>query len=222
MKLRVAEQKTVLSKWIFISISLEILFFHSVRMKWKPCSQRKHAERKRLLKERENLLRNLRRKEIRSVQRSRQKQKLEILKLWQNIKQSLKKADSTTVRELEERRTIARERSRKSAEKRKKRAENAPEYAKYLEERNAEYNRRHTARRKEQMEALRARAEAGDQEAQSQLAERKQYQVRATVKSYRKMREDALNGDTIAKERYEKTLAMRREAYHSKKSEQTA
>ena len=95
-----AEQKTVLSKWIFISISLEILFFHSVRMKWKPCSQRKHAERKRLLKERENLLRNLRRKEIRSVQRSRQKQKLEILKLWQNIKQSLKKADRTTVREL--------------------------------------------------------------------------------------------------------------------------
>ena len=222
MKLRVAEQKTVLSKWIFISISLEILFFHSVRMKLKPCSQRKHAERKRLLKERENLLRNLRRKEIRSVQRSRQKQKLEILKLWQNIKQSLKKADRTTVRELEERRTIARERSRKSAEKRKQRAENDPEYAKYLEERNAEYNRRHTARRKEQMEALRARAEAGDQEAQSQLAERKQYQVRATVKSYRKMREDALNGDTIAKERYEKTLAMRREAYHSKKSEQTA
>ena len=98
----------------------------------------------------------------------------------------------------------------------------SPEYAKYLEERNAEYNRRHTARRKEQMEALRARAEAGDQEAKSQLAERKQYQVRATVKSYRKMREDALNGDPIAKERYEKTLAMRREAYHAKKSEQTA
>lgn len=116
----------------------------------------------------------------------------------------------------------ARERSRKSAEKRKQRAENDPEYAKYLEERNAEYNRRHTARRKEQMEALRARAEAGDQEAKSQLAERKQYQVRATVKSYRKMREDALNGDPIAKERYEKTLAMRREAYHAKKSEQTA
>ena len=138
MKLRVAEQKTVLSKWIFISISLEILFFHSVRMKWKPCSQRKHAERKRLLKERENLLRNLRRKEI------------------------------------------------------QKRAE------------------------------IKAKTEAGDQEAQSQLAERKQYQVRATVKSYRKMRDDALSGDPIAKVRYEKTLAMRREAYHSKKSEQTA
>ena len=36
------------------------------------------------------------------------------------------------------------------------------------------------------------------------------------------MCEDALNGDPIAKERYEKTLAMRREAYHAKKSEQTA
>ena len=33
------------------------------------------------------------------------------------------------------------------------------------------------------------------------------------------MREDALNGDPIAKERYEKTLAMRREAYHAKKSD---
>ena len=48
------------------------------------------------------------------------------------------------------------------------------------------------------------------------------HEDRATVKSYRKMREDALNGDPIAKERYEKTLAMRREAYYSKKSEQTA
>ena len=78
----------------------------------------------------------------------------------------------------------------------------------------------------DEVEALQSeearRAEAGDQEAQSQLAERKQYQVRATVKSYRKMRDDALSGDPIAKVRYEKTLAMRREAYHSKKSEQTA
>ncbi len=36
------------------------------------------------------------------------------------------------------------------------------------------------------------------------------------------MCEDALNGDPIAKVRYEKTLAMRREAYHAKKREQTA
>ena len=138
------------------------------------------------------------------------------------LKEQAERGNQKEVRELEERRAIARERSRKSAEKRKLRAENDPEYAKYLEEKNAEYNRRHTARRKEQLEALKAKAEAGDQEAQSQLAERKQYQVRATVKSYRKMRDDALSGDPIAKVRYEKTLAMRREAYHAKKSEQTA
>ena len=157
-------------------------------------------------------------REKKRQERATKKKKIALAEL----KEQAEKGNQEAVRELEERRAIARERSRKSAERRKQRAENDPEYAKYLEERNAEYNRRHTARRKEQMEALRARAEAGDQEAQSQLAERKQYQVRATVKSYRKMREDALNGDPIAKERYEKTLTMRREAYHSKKSEQTA
>ena len=157
-------------------------------------------------------------REKKRQERATKKKKIALAEL----KEQAEKGNQEAVRELEERRAIARERSRKSSEKRKQRAENDPEYAKYLEERNAEYNRRHTARRKEQMEALRARAEAGDQEAQSQLAERKQYQVRATVKSYRKMREDALNGDPIAKVRYEKTLAMRREAYHAKKSEQTA
>lgn len=157
-------------------------------------------------------------REKKRQERATKKKKIALAEL----KEQAEKGNQEAVRELEERRAIARERSRKSAEKRKQRAENDPEYAKYLEERNAEYNRRHTARKKEQMEALRARAEAGDQEAQSQLAERKQYQVRATVKSYIKMRDDALSGDPIAKVRYEKTLAMRREAYHSKKSEQTA
>lgn len=157
-------------------------------------------------------------REKKRQERATKKKKIALAEL----KEQAEKGNQEAVRELEERRAIARERSRKSAKKRKQRAENDPEYAKYLEERNAEYNRRHTARRKEQMEALRARAEAGDQEAQSQLAERKQYQVRVTVKSYRKMRDDALSGDPIAKVRYEKTLAMRREAYHAKKSEQTA
>ena len=157
-------------------------------------------------------------REKKRQERATKKKKIALAEL----KERAEKGNQEAVREREERRAIARERSRKSAKKRKQRAENDPEYAKYLEERNAEYNRRHTARRKEQMEALRARAEAGDQEAQSQLAERKQYQVRATVKSYRKMRDDALIGDPIAKVRYEKTLAMRREAYHAKKSEQTA
>ncbi len=123
-------------------------------------------------------------REKKRQERATKKKKIALAEL----KEQAEKGNQEAVRELEERRAIARERSRKSAEKRKQRAENDPEYAKYLEERNAEYNRRHTARRKEQMEALRARAEAGDQEAQSQLAERKQYQVRATVKSYRSLR----------------------------------
>ncbi len=57
------------------------------------------------------------------------------------------KGNQEAIRELEECRAIARERSRKSAEKRKQRAENDSEYVKYLEERNVEYNRWHTERR---------------------------------------------------------------------------
>ena len=49
--------------------------------------------------------------------------------------------------------------------------------------------------------SLKARAEAGEPEAQKELSERRQYQVRATVKSYQKMRDDALKGDSVAKER---------------------
>ena len=94
--------------------------------------------------------------------------------------------------------------------------------AEEIAERKRKSSKKSTQKRNQKRVEIKAKTEAGDQEAQSQLAERKQYQVRATVKSYRKMRDDALNGDPIAKERYEKTLAMRREAYHAKKSEQTA
>lgn len=94
--------------------------------------------------------------------------------------------------------------------------------AEEIAERKRKSSKKSTQKRNQKRAEIKAKTEAGDQEAQSQLAERKQYQVRATVKSYRKMRDDALSGDPIAKVRYEKTLAMRREAYHSKKSEQTA
>ena len=94
--------------------------------------------------------------------------------------------------------------------------------AEEIAERKRKSSKKSAQKRNQKRAEIKAKAEAGDQEAQSQLAERKQYQVRATVKSYRKMRDDALSGDPIAKVRYEKTLAMRREAYHAKKSEQTA
>lgn len=84
-------------------------------------------------------------REKKRQERATKKKKIALAEL----KEQAEKGNQEAVRELEERRAIARERSRKSAEKRKQRAENDPEYAKYLEERNAEYNRRHTARRKE-------------------------------------------------------------------------
>ena len=94
--------------------------------------------------------------------------------------------------------------------------------AEEIAERKRKSSKKYTQKRNQKRAEIKAKAEAGDKEAQSQFAERKQYQVRTTVKSYRKMCDDALSGDPIAKVRYEKTLAMRREAYHAKKSEQTA
>ncbi len=136
------------------------------------------------------------------------------------LKEQAAQGNDEAIRELEERRAIGRERSRKAAERRKERAANDPEYAQYLAERNAEYNRRNQARKKAKLADLKARAEAGDKDAQSDLAAYKQYQVRASVKCYRKMREDAQNGDPAAKVRYERVLAGRRAAYHAKKAEQ--
>ena len=59
--------------------------------------QLEEARREEEIAEREILLRNLHRKEIRSVRKSRQKQKPEILKLWQNMKQFLKRVGRTIV-----------------------------------------------------------------------------------------------------------------------------
>lgn len=49
-------------------------------------------------------------------------------------------------------------------------------------------SRKSTQKRNQKRAEIKAKAEAGDLEAKSRLAECKQYQVRATVKSYRKMR----------------------------------
>ena len=69
---------------------------------------------------------------------------------------------------------------------------------------------------------MKARAEVGDEKAKAELTAYKQYQVKASIKCYRKMRENALNGDLEAKVRYERTLAQRRAAYQAKKAGQTA
>lgn len=152
------------------------------------------------------------------------------------IKEKAEAGDPESMAEYKAILEKGRQNNRKRAEKMRELRMSDPEYRAKMEEkerlaleRKKKHQERATKKKKialaelkEQLEVLKAKAEAGDQEAQSQLAERKQYQVRATVKSYRKMRDDALSGDPISKERYEKTLSMRREAYHAKKSEQTA
>ncbi len=116
--------------------------------------------------------------------------------------------------------TEARERSRQSAERKKQRAAEDPEYAEYLKEQQAEYSRRHNEKRKKELADLKEKAAAGDTDAQEQLDARRKYFCEATKKSYRKMCDDAANGDPKAQERHEAFLRSRREAYHNKKSQE--
>lgn len=99
----------------------------------------------------------------------------------------------------------------------KERMETDPEYAALMAERRAEYNRRHTAKRKADREALEEQAKT-DPEAAKKLAEMRKYQSEATVRSYQKMKADAKAGDPDAIARYEAHLAKRRDEYHQKKA----
>ncbi len=92
-----------------------------------------------------------------------------------------------------------------------------PEYAEQIRQRNLEYSRKHTARRKAQRLELEARAEAGDTEAAAQLAEYRAYMCEASKRSRQKMIDEAEAGDPEAVARYERYLQMRREDYHRKK-----
>lgn len=92
-----------------------------------------------------------------------------------------------------------------------------PEYAAMVEARKAEYNRRHTEKRRLAHEALVELAKT-DEEAAKKLAEKRKYQSEATMKSRQKMKEAAETGDTEAIMRYESYLARRREDYHKKKA----
>ena len=93
-----------------------------------------------------------------------------------------------------------------------------PAYAAMIKERKAEYTRRRTANRHEKYQALVELAKT-DEAAAQELAAIRAYHSRATVKSYQKMKADAEAGDPDAIQRYEATLAMRRESYYKKKGE---
>lgn len=104
-------------------------------------------------------------------------------------------------------------------EREEERMASDPEYAAMMAERKAEYNRRHTAQRKAEREALVEQAKT-DPEAAQKLADIRKYQSEATVKSYQKMRAEAEAGNPEAIERYEAHLAKRRDEYHQRKNKQ--
>lgn len=87
-----------------------------------------------------------------------------------------------------------------------------------MTEKQAERNRKRTAQRKAEREALVEQAKT-DPEAAKKLAEMRKYQSEATVRSYQKLRADAEAGDPDAIARYEAHLAKRRDDYHQKKAE---
>ena len=97
-----------------------------------------------------------------------------------------------------------------------------PAYAEQIRQRNLEYSRRHTARRKAQRLELEARAEAGDAEAAAQLEAQHAYMCEAQKRSRQRMYDEAATGDPEAVARYEHYLQMRRESYQKKKEEVSA
>ena len=129
------------------------------------------------------------------------------------------KTDPEAAKEFEALKARENASSKRSNERQKERMANDPEYAALMVERRAEYNRRHTAKRKAEREALVELAKT-DPEAAEKLAEMRKYQSEATVRSYQKMRADAEAGDPDAIARYEAHLAKRRDDYHKKKEQE--
>ena len=127
------------------------------------------------------------------------------------------KTDPEAAKEFEALKARENATSKRSYERQKERMETDPEYAALMAERRAEYNRRHTAKRKADREALEEQAKT-DPEAAKKLAEMRKYQSEATVRSYQKMKADAKAGDPDAIARYEAHLAKRRDEYHQKKA----
>lgn len=115
----------------------------------------------------------------------------------------------------------AERRAQRKAEQERRMAAD-PAYAEQIRQRNQEYSRRHTARRKAQRLELEARAEAGDAEAAAQLDAQHTYMCEAQKRSRQRMYDEAATGDPEAVARYEHYLQMRRESYQKKKEEVSA
>lgn len=153
-------------------------------------------------------------KERKRIERASKKKKLtrkELREKAQTDPEAAKEWEALKAREAEARqRKKERDEARMAAD---------PEYAAMMAERNAEYTRRNTAKRKARRDALVELART-DPKAAKKLAEKRKYQSEATVKCYQKMRAEAEAGDPEAIRRYEAHLAKRREDYHKKKEKE--
>ncbi|MCC8028510.1 MAG: recombinase family protein, partial [Lachnospiraceae bacterium] len=89
-------------------------------------------------------------KERKRCERAERKRKA----TYTELKNLADAGDAGAITELESRRAKAREHSRLMAEQRKQRAAEDPEYAQYLKEQQAEYNRRHTEKRRKALADL--------------------------------------------------------------------
>ena len=152
--------------------------------------------------------------ERKRVERASKKAKLTRAELKEKAK-----TDPEAAKEFEAMKAKETAAAKRSYQRHKERMETDPEYAIMMTEKQAERNRKRTAQRKAEREALVEQAKT-DPEAAKKLAEMRKYQSEATVRSYQKMRADAEAGDPDAIVRYEASLAKRREAYHKKKTEQ--
>ncbi len=125
--------------------------------------------------------------------------------------------DQEAIKEIEEAREKDRNKSRKAVAEKRQRALEDPEYAKKLEESNKEYNRRHTAQKKQKREDLRARAEAGDPVAMEEWEAYKQKRRNYQKKAYEKLKQKVEAGDPEATARWEKQKADVMKYYYEKK-----
>lgn len=129
------------------------------------------------------------------------------------------KTDREAARELEELRAADRERAAKNKVRQAERMAADPAYAERIRQRDLEYSRRHTERRKAGHRKLVEMAASGDAEAIRKLAKIRAYNCAATKRSRSKMYEDAAAGDGQAKARLEHYRQARRDGYVKKKVE---
>lgn len=151
--------------------------------------------------------------ERKRVERASKKAKLTRAELKEKAK-----TDPEAAKEFEALKAKETAAAKRSYQRHKERMETDPEYAAMMTEKQAERNRKRTAQRKAEREALVEQAKT-DPEAAKKLAEMRKYQSEATVRSYQKLRADAEAGDPDAIARYEAHLAKRRDDYHQKKAE---